>query len=81
MRCCKYILCTVDLMTPSVFITRFQGERYKFSEMDLLELKSQNEIAGSILFIKPFITEFMKLTLPFMNLDLSIDASRGFSLK
>ena len=30
---------------------------------------------------KPFIPEFLKWTLPFLNLDLYYDANRGFSLK
>ena len=32
-------------------------------------------------FNQPFIPEFLSRTLPFLNLDLSTDANRGFSLK
>ena len=31
--------------------------------------------------LNPFIPEFLKWTLPFLNLDMSTDANRGFSLK
>ena len=44
---------------------------------DLFSSRTQNLIPD----LNPFIPEFLKWTLLFLDLDLSTDANRGFSLK
>ena len=59
----------------------------KFKDIYHIYLGLQGEktifeiLSAMVLIINPFIPEFLKWTLPFLNLDMPADAKRVFSLE